>query len=206
MKAATAPPYLAPYVRAALRHGAGFDSLLWASPTTQAQRFDAIARLCDLQNKSILDVGCGRADLCDFLVERSIQVYDYIGLEAVDSLATAAEAKPHEHCRILRGDFVSEPKILFVGADVLIFSGSLNTLNTPDFYASLRRALDACAEAVVFNFLSSPMLAGRNFLTWHRTSDVLAFARSLCGFGAGAIATLSDYIDGDTTVLMRKQH
>ena len=37
------PPYLAPYLRAAERHGAAFDALLWASPRTQEVRFDAEA-------------------------------------------------------------------------------------------------------------------------------------------------------------------
>ena len=56
-------PYLQPYLKAAERHGAGFGSLLWASPETQASRFDAVERLGRLHGKSILDVGCGRADL-----------------------------------------------------------------------------------------------------------------------------------------------
>ena len=33
-------PYLLPYLRAADKHGAEFPSLLWASPQTQAARFD----------------------------------------------------------------------------------------------------------------------------------------------------------------------
>jgi hypothetical protein len=37
--------YLIPYQRAAALHGAEFESLLWASPQTQAARFDAFGRL-----------------------------------------------------------------------------------------------------------------------------------------------------------------
>ena len=66
-------PYLSPYLRAATLYGDGFGSLLWASPETQAVRFDAIQRLGDLGGKSVLDVGCGRADLYDFLHARGIQ-------------------------------------------------------------------------------------------------------------------------------------
>src|SRR5438045_4009908 len=54
-------PYLLPYLKAAELHGSGFGSLLWASPETQATRFDAIERLGRLHGKSVLDVGCGRA-------------------------------------------------------------------------------------------------------------------------------------------------
>ena len=84
-------PYLSPYLRAALLYRDGFGSLLWASPETQSIRFEAIERLADLGGKSVLDVGCGRADLYDFLHARGIQVADYIGIEAVPALAEAAE-------------------------------------------------------------------------------------------------------------------
>src|SRR3954447_15191682 len=67
-------PYLTPYLRAAAFYRDGFGSLLWASPETQAVRFEAIQRLAHLDGKSVLDVGCGRADLYDFLHARGIQV------------------------------------------------------------------------------------------------------------------------------------
>ena len=54
------PPYLAPYLRAAERHGAGFDTLLWASPRTQEVRFDALRRAAPVGGRTVLDVGCGR--------------------------------------------------------------------------------------------------------------------------------------------------
>ena len=50
---------------------------------------------------------------------------------------------------------------MFVGADVIAFSGSLNTMDDETFYATLRRAYDATAATLVFNFLASPFLAAR---------------------------------------------
>jgi hypothetical protein len=199
--AATDPPYLAPYRRAARAHGAGFGSLLWASPSTQSARFDAIARIHPLDGKSLLDVGCGRADLLDFLHVRGIPLADYIGLEAVDELADAAAHKQADGVRIIRADFVREPARLFVGADVVAFSGSLNTADDEIFYATLRRAYDAAAEALVFNYLCSPMLAGMSYLVWRRPEEVLRFARGLEG---GEVRTLEDYLDGDCTISVVK--
>src|SRR4051794_899899 len=114
------PSYLAPYLRAALNYGDGFGSLLWASPTTQATRFHVIECICELRGRSVLDVGCGRADLLDFLVSRGVKPADYIGIEAVEPLAAAAERKAHDGVptRIIRADFVTDPTRLFVGADV----------------------------------------------------------------------------------------
>lgn len=197
---AKAAPYLEPYVRAAARHGAGFGSLLWASPQTQAARFDAMMRLCDFRNRNILDVGCGRADFLDHLIDRDARPAHYVGIEAVDALADSARRKDHRDCIIVHADFVREPTRLLVGADVIAFSGSLNTLDEASFYATLRTACDAAVEAVVFNFLSSTYLSAAEWLRWHRPEDVLAFARTL----TPRVAALNDYLDGDTTIAMIK--
>ena len=195
-------PYLLPYLRAADKHGADFPSLLWASPHTQAARFDAIRRLGDPHGKSLLDAGCGRADLLAFLLDRGVRPADYVGIEAVKDLAAAAEV----NCRrlpdatVVRADFVREPLRMFVGADVVVFSGSLNTVEDDDFYATVRRAFDAAAEAVVFNFLSNPYLAGADYLRWRRPLDVLTFCQRLTPH----VRTLDDYLRGDFTVALRK--
>ena len=200
MTTETTPAYLTPYQRAASRHGAGFSSLLWASPQTQAVRFGALTRLVGLKGRSLLDVGCGRADLLDFLLARDIKLAHYVGLEGVPTLAEAAEAKNHPNTIIVRADFVREPLRLFVGADVVYFSGSLNTLDPADFYVTIRKAYDAAAETLVFNFLCSSDLAGMSYLHWHRASEVWAFCKSL----TSDVRRLDDYLPGDTTFALTK--
>jgi SAM-dependent methyltransferase len=195
-----AATYLEPYVRAARQWGAGFQALLWASTKTQRARFEAIRRIHPLAGKSVLDAGCGRADLMAYLLDRGTPPADYVGLEAVETLAAAAESRHYPDTRIVRGDFVRDPARLFVGADVIVFSGSLNTMAGDLFYGTLRRAYDATAEAVVFNFLASPGLAGKDFLVWHRRQDVMSFAHDT----ADAVLALADYLPGDCTVAMIK--
>ncbi len=192
------PTYLTPYLAAAKRHGGGFGSLLWASTTTQSARFDAIVRLESPKGESVLDVGCGRADFLDFCIERQVKPADYVGIEAVAPLADAAIAKRHRNCTIVRADFVTNPQSMFVAADIIVVSGALNTLDDATFYRTLRRAADATARAVVFNFLSSPNLAASQYLHWRLPSDVLAFSRSI----SQQAALLEDYLDGDATIAM----
>lgn len=197
------PPYLAPYLRAARDFGGGFQSLLWASPMTQAIRFDALRRIQPLDDRSLLDVGCGRADLLEFLVAKRVRLADYVGIEAVEPLAVAAERKVSAlpvPARIIRADFVREPVRMFAGADVVIFSGSMNTATDDVFYETLRRAYDAAAEALVFNFLASPVLAGTGYLVWRRPDDVLRFARQL----SPAVTLRDNYLDGDCTIAIQK--
>jgi SAM-dependent methyltransferase len=195
------PAYLSPYLSAARRHLGGFASLLWASPDTQAARFGAIARLANPAGKTILDVGCGRADLVDYLAARTVLPADYTGIEAVPELLDAARKKERPGVRILAADFVQQPAAMFVGADVVIISGALNTLDTPAFYTTIRRSFDAAAEALVFNFLDSPLLAAASYLTWHKRDEVLELAFRL----SRDSRVLSDYLDGDSTIAIFKE-
>lgn len=194
------PDYLTPYLHAARQHGATFRSLLWASPQSQAARFRALTRACRFAGKSVLDAGCGRADFLDYLTDHAQRPEHYVGLEAVDILADAAERKRHPDATIVRADFVKEPLRLFVGADVVVFCGSLNTLSKPDFERTVKVAFDAATESLVFNYLSSPRLAGASHLTWHREEDVRRLAASL----TTDYGLIDDYLDGDATCVLRR--
>jgi SAM-dependent methyltransferase len=190
------PEYLEPYRRAAARHGGEFGALLWASPRTQAVRFEAMAGLVAFGGRRVLDVGCGRADLADFLVSRGVFVRSYVGVEGVEELVEAARAKGLPEAEIVRGDFVADPSVMEVGADVVAISGALNTMEDGAFYATLRRAHAAAREGVVFNFLSSTMLAGAEYLRWRRREAVIEFASAL----GGQVRVAEGYLPGDCTV------
>ncbi|HEY1922460.1 MAG TPA: class I SAM-dependent methyltransferase [Tepidisphaeraceae bacterium] len=194
------PSYLRPYLDAAERHGGKFESLLWANPSAQAARFAALAKWSEMQGRIVLDAGCGRADLLDYLVNQGIGPREYIGVEAVEVLAEAAGRKKYPNASIIRGDFVVDPTLLDQGADVIVFSGSLNTLSTVDFYQSLRIAWQYARCELAFNFLCSPRLASGKHLTWHAMSDVQAFAFRL----SGDVAVDDSYRNGDCTVVIRK--
>lgn len=195
------PFYLYPYHEAREQGARGFDALLWASREGQRARFEAIARNCPLEGMRILDVGCGRADLLGYLLERGILPAHYTGLDGIAASLRAARRKKYPRCEIRAADFVREPEKLEVGADVVVFSGSLNTLSRPRFYRTLRVAWAAAGQCLVFNFLNSWTWAGEDWLTWHRRSTVLAFCRSL---GGEEPRFDESYLEGDCTIAVRK--
>jgi SAM-dependent methyltransferase len=194
------PFYLYPYHEARQQGAKGFDALLWASREGQRIRFEVIARSCPLTGRKLLDVGCGRADLLGYLLESGIAPAHYTGMEMIPASARAARRKRYERCTIVAADFVRQPERLRVGADVVIFSGTLNTLSRPQFYGALRAAWEAAGEWLVFNFLSSRAWCGENWLSWHRRSSVLEFCRSL-----GGEPTFEEgYLEGDCTIAVRR--
>jgi cyclopropane fatty-acyl-phospholipid synthase-like methyltransferase len=192
--------YLEPYRRAAERHGGGFKSLLWASEETQAARFEAICALVDFHGRSVLDVGCGRGDFLDYLIGRRVRTTSYVGIEGVAELAAAAREKGWPNARIVEADFVSDPGQMYVGAQVVVLSGSLNTMDADAFYSTLRRAYEAAGEVLVFNFLSSTRLAGAAYLSWHPVAEVMGFAGTL----SDRVRKVEEYLVGDCTVAMGK--
>jgi SAM-dependent methyltransferase len=194
------PFYLYPYVEARQHGVKGFHALLWSSREGQRVRFDAIARICPLAEMRILDAGCGRADLMGYLLERGIVPAHYTGMDMVPESLRAARRKKYPRCEIVAADFVREPERLQVGADVVIFSGTLNTLSRPRFYRALRAAWAATGQWLVFNFLSTRNWCGEDWLTWHRRRTVLAFCRSL----GGEPRFDESYLEGDCTIAVRK--
>jgi SAM-dependent methyltransferase len=195
------PEYLRPYYEARQRNARGVHALLWNSEETQRVRFEAIARNCPLAGLDLLDVGCGRADLLGFLRERGIQPSRYTGIEAVESSIRAARRRKYEGVRFIKADFVKKPEILNIGADVVIFSGSLSTLPEDRFYETLERAWSSAVHALVFNFLCTPRSPDdADWIVLHHPATVAAFARSL----AGDVRIDNGYMDDDCTIVMRK--
>ncbi len=195
------PFYLTPYLEARRQGVKGFHALLWSSREGQRLRFEAIARGVALAGRTILDVGCGRADLLAYLLAEGIAPAHYTGLEAVPEAIRSARRRRFERCRIVEGDFVRDPGTMAVGAEVVIFSGSLNTLTRPQFYRALTAAWAAAGRALAFNFLSSRFWCGEDWLTWHRQQTVLAFCRSL----GGEPRAEAGYLPGDCTVVMERR-
>lgn len=188
-----------PYLEASRRYGGGFGTLLWASAHTQKLRFEALTRLVDFRDKTVLDVGAGRGDLLEHLLERGIRPGHYYALEGVEALAEAVEQRKWADCTVVRADFVTEPQRMFVGAEVVVFSGSLNTLEPELAFEVLRRAYDAAGESLVFNFLSAPTLAAAKHLHWHTQEAMGEFVAGL----SGEAIWLEDYLEGDCSVCVR---
>jgi SAM-dependent methyltransferase len=186
------PGYLLPYVAAGRKHGAGFGALLWASPATQRKRFDALVRIADPSGLTLLDAGCGRADLWHHLIRNGRPPARYVGVEVMPQLADAARADVPAD--IITADFIADPAVLDVGADMIYFGGSLNTVPPAVMRSTIEQG---CRHAprVVFNFLCSPERAMAQHLYHHSKFELLTFAA-----GLGRAMLLDDYLPGDATI------
>jgi hypothetical protein len=159
------PDYLAPYTRAVAVFGTGFEALLICDRSWQEARFAAFAGAIGLGDRAIGDLGSGRADLLAWLLREGVECRRYVAVEAVPELHRFAVARSLEHpaAAFVEADFVRDTGLLDDlvrehELDVLLFCGSLNTLEDADALAVLDRAWSALADrpgAVLgFNFLA----------------------------------------------------
>lgn len=160
------PRYLEPYREAVRAHGPGFEALLWRSQEYQIKRFEVLAQACQPKGKVLADLGAGRGDLFEYLQAVNQAPTKYIGVEGISELVEPAQKRFPDSSWVI-ADFVSD-KALFerlvteFGVSVVVFSGSLNTLDERTAMVVLDRVWDALhridGAVLAFNFLSS---AGR---------------------------------------------
>lgn len=201
--------HVEPYRKALAEHGPSFEATLWTSRAKQAERFRIIADAHDLTGRTILDAGCGLGDLAAWLTDNSVTYGRYIGLEALPELVEAATARTLPEARFEVVDFVTDRGAFAAaadrhGIDVIIFSGSLNTLEPDRARDVLDRAWPVAAEAVIFNFLSTAAARPSEDTGPARRFDPIDMFRWALGH-TRRIALRQDYFDGhDATVVMKK--
>ncbi len=161
--------YLQPYEDATRRGGAGFESQLWMSRDAQDTRFGVLCDLGRFDGRVVADLGCGVGDFPIYIQAHRPDAFpkSYIGIEGVHAMAVHAreriEGEGIGRTLIEVGDFVADeslPDLLVsdAGAEVFVFSGSLNTLAQERALVVLGRFWDALARSgrgtLIFNFLS----------------------------------------------------
>ena len=154
------PDYLRPYADAVRNHGASFEATLWASREKQVGRFAVMVEMADFTGRVVIDAGAGLGDLAAFCQEQGIEYGRYIGLEAMADMARKGAERGLPEAEFETTDFVSDESVFdrigaAHGADLVVFSGSLNTFTEEAAFEVIGRAFGAAREGVVFNFLSS---------------------------------------------------
>jgi SAM-dependent methyltransferase len=197
---------LRPYREAVARHGPCFHATLWSSPEGQRIRFDVMIDMAGLDQCTILDIGCGRGDFADRLLQRQVAFERFIGIDALPPLIQAAQAQGLPRCEFQVADALADPSVLArESADFVCISGTLNTMAEPAARKLVEAAFDVAAQGVLFNFLSN-----RYHKRW--VEHELGPARRFDTLGwiewalsrTSRVSFTQDYLDGhDATILMR---
>jgi SAM-dependent methyltransferase len=188
------------YHRARIREfGAGSPGALGWHPEGQQIRFRVLADIGDLTHRSVLDVGCGYADLYPYLHQRFAGV-QYTGIEQMPELLDVARARYlHAPGVVLRrDDFLRAP---LPRHDYVLASGALNYHHRhPRFiYQAIEKLYASCRLGLGFNLLSAEQPSDGSLLAYD-SADIKVFCETL----ASRVVLVEGYWEGDFTVFMHR--
>lgn len=170
MKPVDREEYIRRYEERLNRYGYSPQSLGWGVEGRQEIRFSVLtAPVLARPASSVLDVGCGFADLYDYLIDRGWQG-SYTGIDLVPGLVQVArERHPGLDLHVTDlAEFASGSARAF---DFVIASGTFNgrlhgESNLAHLERSLREMFGLCRTAVCVDFLSSHVDYQQE-IAWH---------------------------------------
>lgn len=181
-----------------------YKVLGWESKEAQYLRFDVLASNVELENKKILDVGCGLGNLLEYFNEKKYKV-DYTGVDILESMIESAKEKKlvgKFHCM----DIFSKHNFQKESFDVVYSSGifNLNLSNNKDF---LQRALgcffNLSGNVVAFSLLHKDSPDKEHLYYYYDPDEVVHMIME--GYsGLSKVEIVEGYLKNDFTVICRK--
>lgn len=135
------------YQSGIVKYGFTPEGLRWNSRESQEIRFSQLLSLLPLDAHSVVDAGCGFADLFGYIRSQRTSI-DYTGLDSLEVMVQEASRRVGE--RIYRCDILID---LLPHGEFYLCSGALNILTHNAAYRFIERCYNASSRGVIFNFL-----------------------------------------------------
>jgi len=183
------------------KYGVSPKALSWASRGAAHQRYRAIWKEVDFNNKSVLDVGCGFGEMANFLRKRYKNV-EYTGVDIVPEFVKQAR-NDHSYYKFITLDYFGNP--LDEKFDVVIASGALNSNLGDDNMRFRQRAIKVMFEhtkkVCIFNMLGGhprPVTPSGSNVWYADSLEILEYCMSL----TRRVVLRANYHPKDFTVAM----
>lgn len=180
-----------------------FTALGWENQNAQVARFDALTDNLNLNNKTLLDVGCGLGHLIGHLRAKKIKI-NYLGIDMLPEMIQQAKTIYPNELFIQQSIF--DKTIPEESFDVVFASGIFN-LNTQNQAKLLREGIFAMAdiakEIVCFNLLSTLSPNQEPTYTYHDSKKIINLLITM-RFRKEKIKIIDNYLNNDFTVIIFK--
>lgn len=179
-------------------HGADSSFALgWRNEHDQRVRFEALTAIADLNGKTMLDAGCGYADLYIFLKESYPQMAHYYGIEQITELMDEATLR-YGHLpdvTLISRNFLYAD---FPVCDYVLASGSLNYGSSISgfIYKAIEKLYSHCTIGLGFNLLQYMPIDGT--LVAYDPDEIFAFCKTL----SPNVVLKTDYDEADFTIFI----
>lgn len=136
------------------RHGDGsYSALGWKSAEAQAARFKILSQIADLNDHTVMDVGCGYGDLRNYLAKIYPRLR-YLGIEQIPAILNIAINRYGELPETLffEGDFSAAE---LPAVDYIIACGALSYRNSDPMYIfkMIEKLFNNCRKGFGFNLM-----------------------------------------------------
>lgn len=190
------------YRRSFKKYGVDPRALQYSSSKAQEKRFRELIADIDFENKSILDVGCGFADIIPFIEAKTRNV-DYTGVDIVPEFIEVCKKKYPKY-KFTVVDYFRNP--LKKKVDIIITSGTLNAniKNPYEFKTEAIKVMwEHSNEIVAFNMAGGypqPQNKKGNRVYYADLNKIVDFCKTL----TTNIIIRKAYSPNDFTVVMFK--
>jgi SAM-dependent methyltransferase len=180
-----------------------FKVLGWESKEAQYLRFEMLSSKVDLENKKLLDVGCGLGNLLEYFISKGINV-EYTGVDIIEDMIVSAKQKnlPGEfYCM----DLFNQHPFDANSFDVIYTSGifNLNMGNNMDFLESaLGCFFNLSNDIVAFNLLDE-VSPDKEDLYFYYNHEVVAAMIKRQYPQVKSIEVVRGYLNNDFTIICR---
>jgi len=187
-------------------HGVNPMSLGWGDKLSQIKRFEILCQFLNLNEKSILDVGCGFGDLYPFLRNNISDNFSYYGIDIYNRFIEIAKEKFPE------GNFICSDFLKYSfdkKFDVVFLSGALNIKVDDDeniherfIYSTIEWMYKISSLGIAFNLTSSYTEDKyRNQDTYYsKPEEMFSFCKTICK----NVVLRHDYMPNDFTCYLYK--
>ncbi|MBC8494314.1 MAG: class I SAM-dependent methyltransferase [Candidatus Thioglobus sp.] len=179
------------------------NALLWSGVKIQYLRFEQLAKIGIQAGDSLLDVGCGFADLYFYLKQQGVPTH-YQGIDIVEEFSAKASAL-YPTAKLSTNDIFSlNPAKNSI--DYVMLSGALNyVLNDAENNAkkTIEKMFATCRKGIAFNLLDSDdqWSNSRNDLQTYHKQEVVSWIEKI----TPNYQLIDNYLDNDFTLLAWKK-
>ena len=179
------------------------NALLWSGIKIQYLRFEQLAKINIQTRDSLLDVGCGFADLNFYLKQQNIPT-QYQGIDIVEDFIVKAKVLYPKAQLSVNDLFTLDPEPNSI--DYLMLSGALNyVIDDADNKArqTIEKMFATCRKGIAFNLLDNDdqWSSSRNDLQTYNKQEVESWVKKL----TSNYQIIDNYLDNDFTLLAWKE-